>query len=113
MGTQFHFVDGVLRPVGDKTVSHDTSVPLAVVCTPTEWEGVHHHPCPEDLGMNDALSRLFGTYEVPIGLIRKLRILRGYLIYFILDDSSSMGTETEIKAFNSDFMKKTKPRPSH
>ncbi len=56
----------------------------------------------------DKLTELFSMYEVPIGLLYKLLELRNYDLYFILDDSGSMATKTNLvgpKDYTSPYMK--------
>ncbi len=44
----------------------------------------------------DGLTTLFSQYEIPIGLINKLRALSAYRLNFIIDDSGSMKTATDL-----------------
>lgn len=44
----------------------------------------------------DALTELFGRYEIPIGLLDKLLYLARYQLNFIIDDSGSMGNTTDV-----------------
>lgn len=44
----------------------------------------------------EQLGVLFGRYEVPIGLLAKLLMLKDYDLFFILDDSGSMESQTDL-----------------
>jgi hypothetical protein len=44
----------------------------------------------------DGLCNYFVIYEVPIGLISKLMELRNYRLNFMIDDSGSMGSQTDV-----------------
>ncbi len=44
----------------------------------------------------DGLTALFSQYEIPIGMLNKLRALSQYNLNFIIDDSGSMKTPTEL-----------------
>lgn len=44
----------------------------------------------------DALSNIFARYEVPIGLINKLLALTEYNLNFLIDDSGSMTTPSDL-----------------
>jgi len=92
------------------------TVPLAIVSTPDDWE-----PYPEIVldpttkeilartskSTLDPLYELFGTYEVPIGLISKVALLETYHLHFLLDDSGSMNYLTDLTgaAYKSTYMK--------
>ena len=54
---------------------------------------------PEELdggAMLDSLSNAFAKYEVPLGLVNKLLQLQEYKLDFIIDNSSSMGSSTDV-----------------
>ncbi|STX28562.1 Uncharacterised protein [Legionella beliardensis] len=44
----------------------------------------------------DGLSNVFARYEVPIGLVNKLLALTEYSLNFIIDDSGSMNTPSDL-----------------
>jgi hypothetical protein len=44
----------------------------------------------------DELSQVFTEYEIPIGLMNKLFNLKGYRLHFIVDDSGSMSSQTDV-----------------
>lgn len=44
----------------------------------------------------EGLTELFGRYEIPIGLLDKLLYLARYHLNFIMDDSGSMGSPTDM-----------------
>jgi len=44
----------------------------------------------------DGLSAIFAKYEVPIGLVNKLLALGEYKLNFIIDDSTSMGSFSDL-----------------
>ncbi len=44
----------------------------------------------------DGLTALFSMYEIPIGMLAKLRGLTPYCLNFIIDDSGSMKTATDL-----------------
>lgn len=43
----------------------------------------------------DKISQVFAKYEVPIGLVNKLLALSQYSLHFIIDDSGSMGSDSD------------------
>lgn len=49
-----------------------------------------------DRNLFDDLCTYFIRYEVPIGLITKLLVLRDYRLNFMVDDSGSMANETDV-----------------
>lgn len=63
--------------------------------------------CSNDQNTLQRLELLFSTYEVPIGLLSRLLILKNYDIQIVLDDSGSMGAKTDsyVKDYKSIFMK--------
>ena len=44
----------------------------------------------------DGITNFFAKYEVPIGLVNKLLTLSEYNLNFMIDDSGSMGMETDV-----------------
>jgi hypothetical protein len=51
---------------------------------------------PSDRNLFDELCTYFIRYEVPIGLLTKLLVLRNYRLNFMVDDSGSMSSETDV-----------------
>ena len=121
---KYKFVNGVMVKQGDAPTKGTNTVPLAIVATPediaeasqvqpalvvpqatqeainevTEESFISKFKCREDIDeeeIMDRLSFLFATYEVPIGLLRKLIELTDYSVNIILDDSGSMAAETD------------------
>lgn len=45
----------------------------------------------------DGLSRYFAKYEVPLGMLNKLRGLQEYKLHFLVDDSGSMWNDTDVE----------------
>jgi hypothetical protein len=120
MTTKFTFQDGKLRPTGDCDYpSSDKPVPLAVVCTPWDLQQVNASApeladlLPPPMDMERELALLFAKYEVPIGLLKKLRLLRNYDLNFILDDSSSMIQVTSTMSYDSDYMNERNQPPTY
>lgn len=122
MTTKYTYENGILVREG-QTGPH---TPLAVICDPDELlEAADAYrlygpfspfviPASTTKAIestdDDALvhlGTLFGRYEVPIGLLSKLLVLRDYNLVFILDDSGSMENETDLHAsdYMSEFMR--------
>lgn len=120
---RMRYVDGVLMEVDENGApltkgAPVDQVPLAVVCTPEDMnsaglpipgpirEAVHLCGTEEyrrefggNVGPDEIMARLeglFAYYEVPIGLLEKVLLLQGHGICIILDDSGSMGQQTDI-----------------
>lgn len=56
-----------------------------------------HSPQKIDGGeLLDKLGQVFAKYEVPIGLVNKLLALQGYKLNFIIDDSGSMKSSSDV-----------------
>lgn len=56
----------------------------------------------------DLLSQWFARYEAPIGLINKLLALSEYKLNFIIDDSVSMGSDTDVAMSSATTFLKTR-----
>lgn len=132
---RYHYENGLLR----RAYSQDhyqqdgfyDAIPLAVVTNPSELRDVDQlyrtsvdpsvSAVPDELAKvidrmaveSDEtlqhLSELFGKYEIPIGVLSKLMSLREYHVWFILDDSGSMGTLSDSDHWDSSFMRTKYP----
>jgi hypothetical protein len=120
----FKFVNGVMTKVDDKGQKMEPDIPLAILATPddimnaTEAYGSMGQQLviPQatisalentDSEVLDILSTLFAKYEVPIGLLHKLIALKNYDLVFVLDDSGSMSTLSNLTTndYSSDYMR--------
>ena len=51
----------------------------------------------EDGEILEGLSNLFGLYEIPIGMMDKVRVLKGRPLHFKIDNSGSMGRDSNME----------------
>lgn len=97
------------------------TIPMATICTPGDlMEAVEDGQVKatvltcqtineEQDPALEALSRLFDRFEIPIGVISKLFLLKSYDIRIVLDDSRSMKAIVGNMVFESEYMQSCRP----
>lgn len=88
---------------------HTFEIPVATAVAleaATDPDTIDLFQCKVDLDgqkILDALTAELSRYEVPIGLLNKLLVLKDYALDFLIDDSGSMGQDTD--SMRGDFAK--------
>lgn len=49
----------------------------------------------------DKIGQKFARYETPLGMVNKLMMLTGYKLDFLIDDSGSMSSSTDVDALEA------------